>query len=56
MTMIDPVILLVLIALIFGTGFMFGLMLAGRVLLSRMHRDDVEDAHKKYRQRKEKYL
>ncbi len=46
------------VAFFFGLflGLVLGLMLAGRVLLSRLHHDDVEEAHKKYRQRKEKYL
>ncbi len=52
--MIDPVILLVLIVLI--VGIWLGLVLGRWRLLSRLHHDDVEEAHKKYRQRKEKYL
>lgn len=37
-------------------GFLLGLMLGGRMLLSRIHHDDVEEAHTKYRKRKEKYF
>ena len=37
-------------------GFFIGLWLGGRFVLSRMHKDDVTDAHKRYKGRKEKYL
>jgi hypothetical protein len=45
-------------AFIFGGifGFIFGLWLGGRMLLSRMHHDDVEGAHATYKKRKGKYL
>lgn len=37
-------------------GFLFGIWLGGRYLLSRMHHDDVQSAHANYKKRKEKYL
>jgi hypothetical protein len=45
-------------AFIFGLllGLFAGLWIGGRMLLSRMHKDDVTDAHKRYEGRKEKYL
>lgn len=45
-------------AFLFGLilGLIFGLWLGGRMLLSRMHHDDVEGAHTTYKRRKEKYL
>jgi hypothetical protein len=45
-------------AFIFGLilGCLLGLWIGGRMLLSRMHRDDVQDAHNRYKGRKEKYL
>jgi hypothetical protein len=46
------------VAFFFGLvlGLLLGLMIGGRVLLSRLHHDDVEEAHTKYRKRKEKYF
>ncbi len=46
------------IMFIFGLvlGFVFGLWAGGRMLLWRMHHDDVEGAHSAYKKRKEKYL
>lgn len=45
-------------AFIFGIilGLFLGLWLGGRSVLWRMHRDDVQDAHNRYKGRKEKYL
>lgn len=40
----------------FIIGLLFGLWIARRMLLSRMHHDDVEKAHADYSKRKEKYL
>jgi hypothetical protein len=51
MTMIETVFILGLVL-----GFLFSLKLASWWVLSRLHRDDVEEAHAKYRKRKEKYL
>jgi hypothetical protein len=46
------------VAFIFGLviGLLLGLWIGGRILLSRLHHDDVENAHVNYRKRKEKYL
>lgn len=45
-------------AFIFGLvlGCVFGWWAGGRSVLWRMHHDDIEDAHKRYKGRKEKYL
>jgi hypothetical protein len=40
----------------FIIGLLLGLWIAGRILLSRLHNDDVEKAHAEYKKRKEKYL
>lgn len=46
------------VAFIFGIviGLFLGLWIGGRLLLSKMHHDDVESAHSNYERRKEKYL
>lgn len=45
-------------AFIFGIvlGLVVGWWLGGRLLLLRMHHDDIENAHATYKKRKEKYL
>ncbi len=45
-------------AFIFGIvlGLFLGLWIGGRLLLSRMHHDDVQDAHNRYKGRKDRYL
>lgn len=47
-----------LVIFLFGyiLGIISALWLGGRLLLYRMHHDDIENAHKNYRNRKEKYL
>lgn len=46
------------VAFLFGLviGLLIGLWIAGRIILARLHHDDVENAHANYRKRKEKYL
>jgi hypothetical protein len=51
MTMLETVFFFGLIL-----GLLLGLWIGGRLILSRLHHDDVEEAHTKYRKRKEKYL
>jgi hypothetical protein len=37
-------------------GFLIGSWIGGRIVLYRMHHDDVESAHANYQKRKDKYI